>query len=1257
MEWVHKISYGNNHYLQWSVEDEMLNSACSQPLINADDAIAVMGTIAQGIHQNPDLEAVLAYTVDAVRPLLGSDRVLIYQFLPGGDGVISAESVGQGWQPVLGQLIGDPCFQERWIEPYRRGRISQVNDVANSHLDACHIDLLNQIQAKANLVVPILVKSQAPATAGEDLPQLWGLLVAYQCDGPRTWTETEVQVMKFVAGQLGIDLVQIQMHQIQQQWDALFNSLDDYLIVADTGGRILQVNQFLQRVELQSRALEACADVIIITDRQGTIEWVNPAFTTLTGYRPEEAIGKNPREIVKSNQQNAQFYRNLWHTILAGREWRGEIVNRRKDGSLYSEAMTITPVCDDQGKIAHFIAIKQDVTDRHAVEQHLRDRDAMLRKISEQVPGFIYQYRLYPDGHSCFPYASEAIRQIYEVTPEQVQDDAQPVLDRLHPNDFDGVVARIQESFQSLELWHDEYRVNLPERGMRWVEGHAMPEQLPDGSVLWHGYIRDITERKQLELSLQKSEALFRGLFEQAMVGISLVGKSGLFLQVNQRFCDLLGYTAAELYRKTFMELTHPEDREASLIYFQQIRQGQVSPTGIEKRYIRKDGTVWWASVAVSPIHSPCGELMYTFGVVVDISDRKAAEAQIRQEFHRERMVHMIDHHIRESLDLSTVLNTAVTEVHQFLNTDRVLIYRLNPDWSGVVVAESVAPGWLAILDMAIADSYFVETQGNSYHNNHINVVPDIYRVGFSDCHIGLLEWLQVRAKLVVPILQGDRQGIRTWGLLIAHQCSGPRNWQPFESEILQRLAGQLAIAIQQSELYQQVQDLNTHLETQVQERTAQLQKSLEFESLLKRITDRVRDSLDEDQIIQVAVEELADGLQVETCDAGIYNAEQTTSTIAYEFTHTLSSARGHTFLIADAPHPEVYPYLLRGESCQFCDIATSPLREGQRFLAVLACPLMDDQGVLGDLWLFKRSGDCFDELEVRLVEQVANQCAIALRQSRLYQAAQTQVQELERLNQLKDDFLSTISHELRTPMASIQMAVQLLEPMFQFDHTASDSSEREPSANPLPTGDLAIHGSDQLPLIQQYLQILQTESQREIGLINDLLELTRLKAGTEPINLCPIDLKFLLPHIAEPFIARTQQHQQQFLVELPDTLPMITTDLFYLERSLTELLQNACKYTPAGETIRLQARVHPTIVELQVNNSGVTIPAIECDRIFDQFYRIPNHDPWRYSGTGLGLALVKRMVERIGGEIMVSTPPNQVMFTIHLPRSESSEV
>jgi two-component system, cell cycle sensor histidine kinase and response regulator CckA len=130
------------------------------------------------------------------------------------------------------------------------------------------------------------------------------------------------------------------------------------------------------RLRLQSAALESAANAMLITDRAGNVIWGNPAFTRLTGYSAREIVGQNPR-LLKSEKHNPAFYQNLWETILAGRVWQAEMVNRRKDGSLYTEENTITPVLDQRGEITHFIAVKQDITERKELESQLRQAQKM----------------------------------------------------------------------------------------------------------------------------------------------------------------------------------------------------------------------------------------------------------------------------------------------------------------------------------------------------------------------------------------------------------------------------------------------------------------------------------------------------------------------------------------------------------------------------------------------------------------------------------------------------------------------------------------------------------------------------------------------------------------------------------------------------------------------------------------------------------------------------------------------------------------
>ncbi|PSB32946.1 hybrid sensor histidine kinase/response regulator [Stenomitos frigidus] len=475
---------------------------------------------------------------------------------------------------------------------------------------------------------------------------------------------------------------------------------------------------------------------------------------------------------------------------------------------------------------------------------------------------------------------------------------------------------------------------------------------------------------------------------------------------------------------------------------------------------------------------------------------------------------------------------------------------------------------------------------------------------------------------------------------------------KPFQvEEVLARVEHQLTIRT----LQQQLQQHSLDLEAQVQTHTAQLQLAFDFEATLKRITDRVRDSLDENQILQAAVQELAIALGVRSCNAALYNLEQHSATVSYEYAASLAPIHGRVLRMDN--FAEGYRQLLQGQYFQFCSLLPNAQR-GR--VVMLACPIVDDQGVLGDLWLVSPCEYVFTEQDIRLVQQVVNQCAIALRQSRLYQALQTQVNELEQLNRLKDDFLSTVSHELRTPMANIKMAIHMLEislknfeppgaileqPAPAPERLQAQPQNEPPQAKP----------NTQAAKVDRYLQILQDECQREIDLITDLLDLTRLDAEVEPPILAPIELATWLPIVAEPFVDRAHSQQQQLHVDIAPALPTLTTEQASLERILAELLNNACKYTPPGASIVLAAHKTTDRLQISVINGGAEISKQEQARIFDKFYRIPNHDPWKRGGTGLGLALVKKLAARLGASICVESTKETTTFMLQFPFADDT--
>lgn len=217
--------------------------------------------------------------------------------------------------------------------------------------------------------------------------------------------------------------------------------------------------------------------------------------------------------------------------------------------------------------------------------------DQRLNKLLEQLPGFIYQYRLFPDGHATFPFASSAIQEVYGVTPSQANEDAAPAFEAIHPEDIGRVSRSIERSALQLRDWQDSYRVVGKDNVYYWVSGRARPERLPDDSILWHGYIHDIDEQERSRQALERNEARLRSLFDFSPIGIALNDyKTGQFLDLNDALVRPTGYTREEFVQLSYWDVTprsYQSQEEEALANLKS--SGRYGP--LEKEYVRKDGS------------------------------------------------------------------------------------------------------------------------------------------------------------------------------------------------------------------------------------------------------------------------------------------------------------------------------------------------------------------------------------------------------------------------------------------------------------------------------------------------------------------------------------------------------------------------------------------------------------------------------------------------------------------------------------------
>ena len=389
----------------------------------------------------------------------------------------------------------------------------------------------------------------------------------------------------------------------------------------------VELSSAMNLLTLQSTALETTGDAILITDAHGVILWINAAFTSATGYEPDEAIGQTPR-ILKSGLQEDAFYARFWETIRSGQTFRGEFINRRKDGSIYFDEHTVTPVFAKDGTVTHFVGVMHDITERKRSEEQLRDANSQLRQFLDHSPAVLYALRV--EGDRIVPrFASENITRLlgYEAAESLSHE---WWLGQLHDDDRERAANSIAQTLTAGSS-RNEYRLRHKDGHYLWVEEQqrlVCDDEGRPAEII--GVWTDITDRKRAEDELHETERRFREMLDNLELISIMLDHGGNVIYCNDYFLRLTGWSRDEVMGTSWFDrFIVPESVEEMRKAFLALTANGREVRHYANEIVTRSGERRLLQWNNSLLYSNSSEVIGVASIAEDITERTRLEKQL----------------------------------------------------------------------------------------------------------------------------------------------------------------------------------------------------------------------------------------------------------------------------------------------------------------------------------------------------------------------------------------------------------------------------------------------------------------------------------------------------------------------------------------------------------------------------------------------------------------------------------------------------